>query len=161
MSRPVQLDWSVTTQGAETTLALWGTRLRNPQPAFNEMADVMAGLQKEWFRTEGEGSWAPLSEPYRSWKRKKFPKRGILHGPDRPGHRGLQLRDQLTRRPFGYERITRHEFVYGSTLPYSKHHKLGDGNLPKRDPMVPLTPKTIAILQHIVQVHIVGEQMGD
>lgn len=157
---PALIAWEVNTRGADNTLNLWGSRLRNAQPAFNEIAGVMAGLQKDWFATEGQGSWAPLSPKYAAWKKKHFPKRGILHGPDRRGHKGLQLRDQLTKRPFGYERITRHEFIYGSTLDYSKHHRLGAGNMPARDPLVPLTPQTIKILQHIIQVHIVGETIG-
>lgn len=151
------VQWQVTINGAENTLALWAHRLQNAEPAFDEMADALAVIQKDWFRSEGEGTWPQLKEPYRSWKRKRFPKRGILHGPDRKGHRGLQLRDQLTKRPFGYERVTRAELIIGSTLPYSKYHQLGMGNLPVRQPLKPLDARTIEILKKIIQNHIVEQ----
>lgn len=151
------IDWSVSVdKTGEQTLNMWATRLNNPKPAFDEMADALAAVQKEWWKTGGQGTWTPVKEPYRSWKRKHFPKRGTLHGPDRKGHRGLQLRDQLTKRPFGIERITSTELVIGSDLPYAAAHQYGRGNLPVRKPLKPLDARTEAMLTHILKVHIVG-----
>lgn len=158
---PATIHWDLTvdpTTGA--TLTRWSQRLRNARPAFNEMADLIADSQKEWFATAGNGTWAPLSPKYAAWKRKRFPKRGILHGPDTPGHRGLQLRDQLTRRPFGYEKITNTSLTLGTTLPYARHHHTGAGRLPKREPIKPLDARTHNMLKRVLQTHIVGETIG-
>lgn len=158
---PAAIHWDLSVDpAASDTINRWSRRLRNAQPAFNEMADFVADSQKDWFATSGNGTWAPLSPKYAAWKRKRFPKRGILHGPDRPGHRGLQLRDQLTRRPFGYERITPRSMTIGTTLPYARLHHQGAGPLPKREPIKPLDQRTYRILQHILQVHVVGETIG-
>lgn len=158
----LNVSWEV--EGGEEvtrTLSGWGTRLRNPQPAFNEMMDFIAEEQKDWFATKGFGSWAPLSEPYRTWKKKRFPKRGILHGPDTPGHRGLQLRDQLTRRPFGFEIITRNGFELGTRgLPYARAHQVGTSRMPARPPLRPLNTSAARTIEHILQVHVVGETIG-
>lgn len=154
----VNVRWQVAgTEEASQRLNRWARKLQNPQPAFQDMMDHMAGVQKDWFATKGQGTWAPLSEPYATWKKKRFPKRGILHGPDRPGHRGLQLRDQLTKRPFGFETITDAGFTFGSTLDYAPHHQTGTPRMPARKPMAPLTPATITALENILRNHVVGE----
>ena len=115
----VALNWAMSADPEATqTLAAWSTNIRNAKPAFDEMADYIAASQKEWFKTKGNGTWAPLSPRYAAWKRKRFPKRGILHGPDRPGHRGLQLRDELTKRPFGVERLTARALTLGTDQAY-------------------------------------------
>lgn len=137
-------------------------RTKNPVPAFNEMADVIAAEQKQWFASNGGGTWAPRKEPYRSQMRKKFPKRKTMHGPDRKGHRGLQLRDDLTRRAnglprFGVEKITREGMTIGTDLPYAAVHQYGTGRMPKRVVLKPLTPAAEAKLTRILQAHIVGE----
>jgi hypothetical protein len=144
----------------------WQTRLRNPEPAFDEMLGVIATTQKDWFTSQGGGSWPQLKEPYRSWKRRKFPKRKILHGPDRVGHRGGQLRDDLTRRAnggrsFGVEQITKKGFEIGSDLDYAIVHQRGIGRMPRRPPLKELDDATVRRLKKILQAHIVGEAMGD
>lgn len=145
------------TEEAARVLGRWATKLHEPAPAFNEMLDLLASEQKDWFASQGEGTWKPLSEPYRTWKKRKFPKRKILHGPDTRGHRGLQLRDQLTKRPFGFERINNAGFTYGSTLEYAPYHQTGFGNMPARKPLKPLTSATIRRLERILQTHVVGQ----
>lgn len=145
---------------AARELGKWSTSLRNPRPAFEDMMDYLAAEQKDWFATKGEGSWPQLSEPYRTWKKKRFPKRGILHGPDTRGHRGLQLRDQLTKRPFGIERVAGNSFTIGTDLPYADAHQKGEGRLPVRKPLKPLSPAMISALENILKTHIVGEIIG-
>lgn len=149
--------WQVEgSEDVQKRLSQWANKLHNPQPAFQDMMDALAGVQADWFATQGQGTWPQLSEPYRTWKKKKFPKRGILHGPDRPGHRGLQLRDQLTKRPFGFETVTDQGFTFGSTLKYAPYHQRGLG-VPVRKPMAPLTPGTVAMLEKILRDHVVGQ----
>jgi hypothetical protein len=156
----------LSTEGFDSLAALfskWDSRIDDASGAFDEMADVVAENQKEWFRTGGKGSWQPRSEPYHKWMRKKFPKRKVMHGPDTKNHRGLQLRDQLTRRSngkFGVEKITARSMTIGTDLPYAEMHAEGQGRLPRRDPMAPLTGAVIDDMTKILQVHIVGEAMG-
>lgn len=148
------------TEEASERLNQWETRLRHPEAAFDEIMDHIASEQKDYFKKNAKagGDWAPLSEPYRKWKRKKFPKRGILHGPDRPGHKGLQLRDQLTKRPFGFEMVTPRGFELGTEgLPYAQAHQLGLGRLPARPPLKGIDAKTLGVIQRIWQMHVVGD----
>lgn len=161
MMSSVSLNWSMSADPEATrTLAEWSTNIRNAAPAFNEMADYIAASQKDWFKTKGNGTWAPLSPDYAAWKRKRFPKRGILHGPDRPGHRGFQLRDELTKRPFGYEKITARSLTLGTDLPYAMAHARGTAIMPKRPPLKPIDTITARALTHIMRTHIVGETLG-
>lgn len=157
----VHLRWQIDgDEEASKRLNSWVSRLRDPTPAFDEMMDHLASVEKDWFKTKGGGTWPQLSEPYRTWKRKRFPKRGILHGPDRPGHRGLQLRDQLTKRPFGFEVITRSGFELGTLgLDYAVVHQRGLG-LPKRPPLKAVDAKTIGVIERILQMHVVGETLA-
>lgn len=167
------VTWS--TQGQQEIAALfgqWASRVDNPVRPFNDMANVLAESQKEWFRTQGNGTWAPLKEPYRRWKKKRYPKRKILEGPNRYKngvmvHEGTKLRNELTRRAnfggagarFGVEKITREGLTIGTDLPYAEAHQFGIG-VPKRPPLKPLDPATEAKLTKIIQTHIVGETIG-
>lgn len=156
----ISVKWSIEgEEEAAGTIGQWRTKLRNPEPAFEDMLDVIASTQKDWFASKGGGSWAPRSPRYAAYMRRRFPKRGILHGPDRRGHRGLQLRDELTRRPFGVEQVTKSGFVMGTDLPYAIVHQRGLNGLAKRPPLKSLDDKTVQILRKIMQVHIVGEGM--
>ena len=159
MAPNVGWDVSLSPNGTQT-LNLWSTRLKNTEPAFQEMANALAAIQQDWWKSDGQGTWAPLKEPYRSWKRKRFPSRGILRGPDRPGHKGLQLERQLTRRPFGYERISNRELVIGSTLDYAIHHQKGTPNMVARPPLKPVDTITAQRLARILQTHISGQAGG-
>lgn len=163
----IRYSWSLDGQEqAVEQLGGWATRLRNGAPAFEKMVDVLEERQRAWWQSNRGGSpeWPQIKDPYRSWKRRKFPKRRILEGPDRPGHRGFQLRDQMTRRhggKFGIEEITRNSLEIGSTLKYAPYHQYGTGRMPARPPLAPLDARTKERLRKILQAHIVGEAMGE
>lgn len=158
------ISWKASVTGPiRDDISLLVARTNNPVKAFNEMANIVAERQKQWFATNGGGTWAPRQEPYRRWMRKQFPKRKTMHGPDRPGHRGLQLRDDLTRRNngrFGVEKINREGMVVGTDLPYAEYHQDGSGRVPKRVVMPPLNTATQAKMIRALQAHIVGERIG-
>lgn len=162
MARSV--SWSVTQSGPiRTDIERLSRRARNATAAFDEAADVIATRQKQWFATGGGGTWAPRKEPYHTQMRKKFPKRKVMHGPDRPGRRGLQLRDQLTRRDngrFGIENIGPNSVTVGTDLPYAEYHQTGTNRLPRRVVMPPLDTITEQRIVRILQAHIVGERIG-
>lgn len=159
-----RVTWDV--QGTDEVIGIfdeWGSKLRNAKPAFNEMANVMLEEQRKWWRYHGAygggSGWAPRKEPYRSWMKKRYPMRPILRGPDRKNHKGLQLRNQLTRRPFGIEKITTEGMTIGTDLPYARFHQEGTGRLPKRQPLKPLDPRTEARLTEILQRHVFNESV--
>lgn len=157
----VKVSWAIEgEEEAQGIIGQWRTSLRNPEPAFDSMLDVIAASQKDWFKTKGAGTWPARSPRYAAYMRKKFPKRGILHGPDRKGHRGLQLRDDLTTRPFGVEEITATGFTIGTDLDYALTHQRGLNGMPKRPPLKPLDARTVQILEKILQTHIVGQTIG-
>lgn len=158
------LSWSVTQSGPiRNDIQLLARRTRNATAAFDEAADVIAQRQKEWFASGGKGTWAPRKEPYHTQMRKKFPKRKVMHGPDRKDRRGLQLRDELTRRKngrFGVENISPAGLTVGTDLPYAEVHQEGTGNMPRRVVMPPLDTVTERRIVRILQAHIVGEVIG-
>lgn len=159
-----RITWDV--QGEDAILGIfdeWGSKLRNAKPAFNDMANVMLDEQRKWWRYHGAygggSGWAPRKEPYRSFMKRKYPQRPILRGPDRKNHKGLQLRNQVTRRPFGIEKITSEGMTIGTDLPYAHLHQEGIGRLPKRQPLKPLDPRTEARLTEILQGYVFNESM--
>lgn len=162
MARSV--SWEVTQSGPiRNDIQALTQRTRKATSAFNDVANVIADRQKAWFATGGGGTWAPRQEPYHRWMRKKFPKRKVMHGPDRKDRRGLQLRDDLTRRNngrFGIENISSQGITVGTDLPYAQLHQDGSGNLPKRVVMPPLDTVTERKIVRILQAHIVGEVIG-
>lgn len=149
--------------------AVWARKMDNPIPAFNDMANHIAGIQKQWFASGGGGTWAPRKEPYRRWMKKNYPKRKTMHGPDRfkggvMVHEGTKLRNELTRRAggihrFGVEKITTEGMTIGTDLPYAAAHQYGLNGLPKRPPLKELDPAAEAALTKILQTHIVGERV--
>lgn len=160
-----RITWDV--RGEEEVSGIfdeWASRLRDARPAFNDMANVMLEEQRKWWRYHGKygggSGWAPRKEPYRSWMKRNYPQRPILRGPDRKGHKGLQLRNQLTRRPFGIEKITSESMTIGTDLPYAKYHQEGTGRFPKRQPLKPLDPRTEARLTEILQGYLFRESVA-
>jgi hypothetical protein len=93
-------------------------------------------LSREQFETQGgfgrEGRWQQLSEPYRTWKEKRFPGKTILRRTDR------MFRSYTTRREniafaarFGASSFV---YKYGTTVPYAEHH-YESLNMPRRSVM--------------------------
>ena len=156
------ISWSMEGEGeAQDRLNAWASKLRNPMPALDEMADVILAEQRRWWRTHGGGTWAKRKEPYHTWMVRNFPSRPILRGPDRKGHKGLQLRNQLTRRPFGFEKITPKGLEVGTDLDYAPAHQYGiDGRMPARPPLKPLTPAAEARMVEVLRGYIFKESMA-
>ena len=156
------ISWSMEGEGeGQERLNAWATKLRNPLPALDEMADVILSEQRQWWRTHGGGTWARRKEPYHTWMRRKYPQRPILRGPDRPGHKGLQLRNQLTRRPFGFEKITAKGLEVGTDLEYAPAHQYGiPGRMPARPPLKALTPAAEARMVEILRGYIFKESVA-
>ena len=132
-------------------------QIQRPEEAFDEMLDVIAARQVEWFRDEGASGgnkpWAARRGKYADYMRRRYPDRKILHGPDKGSHKGGELRKQLTQRPFGRERISARGWSMGTDLPYSIIHQQGDG-FPVRRPLRPMDQATLSEFSTILSRHI-------
>lgn len=151
-----QIGWSLSdAKRARGTFREMRRRVRYPMRAYDKMLDVVAERQREWFATEGQGTWAPRRGRYAAYMARHYPERKILHGPDRKGHKGGQLRKELTERPFGVEKMTSRGFRYGTELPYAKVHQQGLNTLPRRRPLKPVDAATVEKFRRIMARHIV------
>jgi phage gpG-like protein len=112
------------------TLDRFATNVADARPAWEAIADRFAHVERRQFATEGRassGGWAPLSPRYGAWKARNYPGRPIL---ERDG----DLKESLTRRPFGVELILEDRMVIGSSVKYGAYHQRGDG-VPRRRPI--------------------------
>ncbi|GAA4915982.1 phage virion morphogenesis protein [Nesterenkonia rhizosphaerae] len=110
------------------TLERFANRIRNAQPAFEEMADIFGKAQRQQFdRTGGYygGLWKPLSPQYAAAKARTHPGKPIMV-------RDGQLRADLTERPFGVEHISSQRMIVGTALDRARYHQHGMGNNPTR-----------------------------
>ena len=89
-------------------------------------------LARRSFESQGSSSglaWPQLSEPYRTWKAKKYPGKTILRRKDR------MYRSFTTKRfgvGFGSRTSAGFNYMYGSTVEYAKYHHEGRSPLPQR-----------------------------
>jgi len=159
MARGKKVNWRM--EGEEQVIATVeqiGSKTRNTKPAFNTMAATILEDQRKYWASHGASGgkrWAPRKEPYRTWMRKNYPQRPILRGPDRKGHKGLQLRNQLTRRPFGVEVVSNGQLVVGTNLPYAQYHQNGiPGRMVARPPLKPFDPAMHQRLSDALAEHL-------
>ncbi len=106
-------------------------RIQDVTPAWDAIASVIAADEGEQFDSEGRfasGGWSPLSPGYAAGKQRHYPGKPIL---ERTG----VLRESLTRRPFGVERLSPQEMTIGTGVPYSKYHQRGTDRMPQRRPL--------------------------
>ena len=131
-------------------LARWSDRVQDVRPAFDTIATEIARWETGQFASQGRrasGGWAPLSPRYRAWKERHYPGKNIL---ERTG----RLRESLTQRPFGVERINAQTMEVGTGVPYSRFHQQGTGRMPRRRPLE-LTDQDRGELVKILQRFIV------
>ncbi len=120
-------------------------------PAWEAMADdFQAAAQAQFASTgaTGSGGWAPLSPVYAAWKARRFPGQPILV-------RSGRLRDTLTKRPFGVERIDPQQMAIGSDVSYGLFHQKGTSKMPRRRP-VELTEANRRLMVKRAQQHAFG-----
>lgn len=117
-------------QDADVVLNQFTTLIRkldNPRSALEDVRKDFFDVERRWFSSEGEGTWAPLSA---STLRSKPRGDGILV-------RTGALRASLTQAGarYGYNRINRATLFLGTTHPAASFHELGAprANLPRRE----------------------------
>lgn len=131
------------------TLTRWRGRLADASPAFDEIGGLFAQIETRRFAQQGPG-WAPLSPAYARAKAALFPGRPILV-------RTGQLRDSLTQRPFGIDRVGPTFAEFGTNIPYAQYHQHGTPHMPARPPLVTdLAETDKRRMTKIMQRYIVG-----
>lgn len=118
-------------------LESYAAKLAAPVSMFEQIGQELAIAEQAWFAAEGEGSWAPLSLEYATWKAQNFPGQPILV-------REGELRDWLTN-PAKAMRITSPEtmqWVNDRNTPdgrwnLAELHQQGMDTMPARDPVIP------------------------
>jgi phage gpG-like protein len=99
------------------------TKLKNPRAFLQGIAEELQRVAKESFikqrSPEGE-PWAPLKEPYATWKHTKKPNQGILRFSGRLWNRGVML-------PHGVQ--GNKAFVTTLPLPYAAAHQFGSRHM--------------------------------
>lgn len=115
----------------DRTLARYADNVSDATALWDKLADRFASIERRQFDSEGaygSGGWPSLSPIYAAWKARHYPGKPIL---EREG----DLRDSLTRRPFGVEVIEPGSMTVGSGIPYGAFHQAGSGRLPQRRPV--------------------------
>jgi phage gpG-like protein len=110
------------------TLARFQENISDAAPAFEAMADHQAAVNTKQFTSRGaygSGGWAPLSPQYAAWKARHYPGKGTLE-------LSGDLRDSLTKRPFGIDVVKSDGMVIGTGVPYAPFHQKGTDTMPAR-----------------------------
>jgi phage gpG-like protein len=95
---------------------------RDMQPAMEEIADDFARDNARRFAAQGPG-WAPLTAS--TIRSRRYPGKPILSQTE-------ALKNSLTSRPLGVERITNNNAVLGTNVPYAGFHQSGTSRMPAR-----------------------------
>lgn len=135
----------------DRTLARFSENVQDATPVWDQIADDFAKGEARQFASAGayaSGGWAPLSPRYAAWKARTHPGQPlmVLSG---------NLRDSLTRRPFGIEAIEPQSMTIGSDVDYGAYHQHGDPPLPQRR-VVELTESRRRQWVRWLQQHIVS-----
>jgi phage gpG-like protein len=114
----------------DRTLAGIGDQAEDLRPAFEAIGDVFLAAERRQFTSEGafgSGGWAPLSQPYATWKARHYPGKPILRRTD-------DLWRSLTTGPA--VRVIKPQYLaLGTDVEYAKYHQKGKPPLPRRRPV--------------------------
>jgi phage gpG-like protein len=129
-------------------------RLDDIEPVWEAVADRMAELWGREFRLQGAYQrWSPLSPRYRKWKAKRHPGKKTLHLTG-------DLRDSMTRRPFGVEAIEGNKMVIGTQVFYANYHQRGTANMPARPIIKKLRREESKLFAKYLHGYIINGRVG-
>jgi hypothetical protein len=122
---------------ANRKLESYAAKLAAPTAMFEEIAQELSAAEQDWFSSEGNGTWEPLSLEYAERKAQEWPGQPILVASG-------ELRDWLVN-PAKAMRMTSPDsmqWVNDRSTPdgrwnLAELHRDGTDKMPKRDPVVP------------------------
>jgi len=126
-------------------------RGEDPRPAFKTILDELRMAEDVWFRSHGKGDWPALAPETLARKRELGQPSDILVATGALG-RSLTVR----RGAKSVRSATKTRMRFGSQVWYGKFHKLGSGNSPVRDPLLPLDLRTRRRMVKDVQDYMMG-----
>jgi len=149
---PVHIRFSfLGEQQVDRTLLGFADRARDMRPAWDELEKRFTEWEEDWFASEGNGTWAPLSPSYRAWKEKHFPGEPILH------REGI-LERSVTKPAIAVKEPT--YAIFGTDDPVAGFHQRGGGHLPVRR-VIDLAEDERQEWVRAVQRHLLNEEGGE
>lgn len=125
---------SPTLDRAVRRLQLYARKLASWPVLWVEIGHALADAEREWFQTQGDGSWAPLDPDYAARKAALFPGKTILRATD-------ELYKSLTDPARAMTLAGPDTLLFGSDVTVGNYklgalHQEGAGHLPVRKPLV-------------------------
>jgi hypothetical protein len=130
----VRIAVSPTLDRAVRRLRLYGKKLSSWPVLFVEIGEAFAEAEREWFQTQGDGSWKPLSKAYAERKAKLYPGKTILVASG-------ELEKSLTDTLRAIRLIPPDMFTFGSDVEVNGYslaelHQSGTERMPVRKPII-------------------------
>lgn len=130
----VRIAVSPTANKAARRLRLYAKKLSAWPVLFVEIGRAFAEAEAQWFQTEGDGSWKPLSERYAERKAALYPGRTILVASG-------ELEKSLTNSARAVKLVGPDVFTYSSDVDVNGYnlaelHQAGTDTMPVRKPII-------------------------
>lgn len=143
---PVKITVSPSVPRTQRNLTLYGAQLANWPLLWGEVSIALCEAEKEWFESEGDGTWKPLNPEYASRKAVLFPGKTILRATD-------TLYDSLTEPGQAGHLNSPEQFVFGSDDEVADYHYKGTPRMPKRNPIIPISRQR-EIVRGLLEEHV-------
>lgn len=107
-------------------------RTRDASPAFQQIADMLRGLEKTQFDSQGQfasGGWKPLADVTVRLKAAKGLDPRILRAT------GDLARSLASSGGDHVEQVGPQQLVFGTSVPYAQYHQRGTRRMPQRRPV--------------------------
>ena len=111
------------------SLSRFSEGVKDMRPAFNQIVNFFWQIERKQFDSEGSygsGGWAPLSEPYATFKAKNFGNKGILQ------RSGRMMQSLIGDTADTVKEMSPMKFRVGTKVPYAIYHYEGTKNMVAR-----------------------------
>lgn len=130
----------------ERNLTLYGRQLANWPLLWGETIIALTEAERDWFATEGDGTWKPLNPAYAARKASLFPGKPILRATD-------TLYESLTEPKYAAAIAGPNMMVFGSDDPVAEYHYRGTPKMPKRNPLISINRQR-EIVRGLLEAHV-------
>ena len=142
---------SVTVRGVSETsgnLRAMGRRAARPQPAFEKIMRELERAHRDWFASQGRGTWPSLAPSTAARKRGRS--RVLVDSGD-------LLRSLTSGGAGAIRRVDSDGFEFGTDVPYAHYH-FGTRKMPRRDPIVPPDDRLKRGMTEEIAEHVTGRR---